>query len=355
MGKTGKSAAGKKGPTSKTSKGAAASQTSGSMTGSIAFNLHEGSRSEYLAQFVFSWFGTAIPVPHQEDSGLDIYCTLLEKDGKRAWPRAYYSVQVKSTMSPWVFPSAASVRWIVEHPLPIFLCVVQKSQARILVYQTSPRFAAWILPKQPTYLKLIPGDDSKAETVSWGIGDTFQMRAPILSFTIDQMLDPAFRKRAAAVLKLWIDSDVENLFRIRCGIHQFRVPHEYETNSTKTSGLSLHGGKFRNDSLKIAEKRLKELLAELARHHFKNGNKVDAAIYATVLRRLSPQVYVPGEFDPHDVFLHMWLNDQFTKGKPASSPSYLYEAADSLLKSIQTTLAEHGVTEAAVANVPRND
>jgi hypothetical protein len=39
--------------------------------------LHEGSRSEYLAQFVFSSFGTAIPVPHQEDSGLDIYCTLL--------------------------------------------------------------------------------------------------------------------------------------------------------------------------------------------------------------------------------------------------------------------------------------
>jgi hypothetical protein len=37
------------------------------MTGSIAANLHEGSRSEYLAQFVFSSFGTAIPVPHQED------------------------------------------------------------------------------------------------------------------------------------------------------------------------------------------------------------------------------------------------------------------------------------------------
>ena len=72
----------------------------GSMVGSIPANLHEGSRSEYLAQFVFSSFGTAIPVPHQEDSGLDIYCTLLERDGQRAWPRAYYSVQVKSTMEP---------------------------------------------------------------------------------------------------------------------------------------------------------------------------------------------------------------------------------------------------------------
>jgi hypothetical protein len=33
-----------------------------SQAGSIAANLHEGSRSEYLAQFVFSSFGTAIPV-----------------------------------------------------------------------------------------------------------------------------------------------------------------------------------------------------------------------------------------------------------------------------------------------------
>jgi hypothetical protein len=82
-----------------------------SMVGSIAANLPERSRSEYLAQFVFSSFGTAIPVPHQEDSGLDIYCTLLERDGLRAWPRAYYSVQVKSTMAPWVFGGSESVRW----------------------------------------------------------------------------------------------------------------------------------------------------------------------------------------------------------------------------------------------------
>jgi len=54
------------------------------MVGSLAYNLHEGSRSEYLAQYVFSSFGTAIPVPHQEDSGIDIYCTILEREGQRA-------------------------------------------------------------------------------------------------------------------------------------------------------------------------------------------------------------------------------------------------------------------------------
>jgi hypothetical protein len=100
--------------------------------GSIATNLHEGSRSEYFAQYVFSSFGTAVPVPHQEDTGLDIYCTLLERDGQRAWPRAYYSVQVKSTMDPWIFDGSQSVRWIIEHPLPIFFVLCAKRKREFL-------------------------------------------------------------------------------------------------------------------------------------------------------------------------------------------------------------------------------
>jgi hypothetical protein len=134
--------------------------------GSLATNPHEGSRSEYLAQYVFSTFGTAIPVPHQEDTGLDMYCTLLERIGRRSWPFAYYSVQVKSTMEPWVSGSPESVRWIIEHPLPIFLCIVIKAEARILVYHTAPRFAAWILPLHKERLELIPRLETRAQDIA---------------------------------------------------------------------------------------------------------------------------------------------------------------------------------------------
>ena len=174
-----------------------------SMTGSIAANLHEGSRSEYLAQFVFSSFGTAIPVPHQEDSAIDIYCTLLERIGRRSWPRSYYSVQVKSTMRPWVFSGAQSVRWLIEHPLPIFLCIVKKAEARILVYNTTPRLALWALPHE-NRLELIPGAETKAITFEWAQGSTFELKAPILNFTIEQLLDKRFHARVADVLNFWI-------------------------------------------------------------------------------------------------------------------------------------------------------
>jgi len=110
--------------------------------GSLAANPHEGVRSEYLAQYVFSSFGTAVPVPHQEDTGVDLYCTLLERVGRRAWPRAYFSVQVKSSMEPWISASPDSIRWIIEHPLPIFLCVVQKAEARLRIYQTTPKICS---------------------------------------------------------------------------------------------------------------------------------------------------------------------------------------------------------------------
>ncbi len=311
--------------------------------GSIATNLHEGSRSEYLAQYVFSSFGTAVPVPHQEDTGLDIYCTLLERDGPRAWPRAYYSVQVKSTMEPWTFASRESVRWIVEHPLPIFLCIVLKAEARILIYPTTPRFAAWILPLHKNLLELIPGTETRARPIetTWEVGSSFELKAPILNFTIQEALKDTFRARIAAVLKLWIDYDMENIVRIKCGIHHFQVPYEYETNSADVMrGRSEFGGPFSEQSLQKAKAVLKELLGHITKHHYDKNELVDAAIYATALRRLSPD-YQPGEFISHDTFLHTKLNELFGM----NPPTHTYQAVDALLQMLIEKLAQHGISD----------
>jgi hypothetical protein len=325
-----------------TEKTAPVKKRRGTSVGSIATNLHEGSRSEYLAQYVFSSFGTAVPVPHQEDTGLDIYCTLLERDGPRAWPRAYYSVQVKSTMEPWTFASPESVRWIIEHPLPIFLCIVLKAEARILIYPTTPRFAAWILPLHKHHLELIPGTETRAQPIetSWEEGSSFELKAPILNFTIQEALDNDFRARLAAVLKLWIDNDMENIFRIKCGNHHFRTPYEYETNCADVKGASEFGGPFSEQSVQRAKAVLKELLSHITTHHYNNDELVSAAIYATALRRLSP-VYKEGEFDPHNSFLHTELNTRFGM----SPPTYAYQAVDTLRQTLIEKLAQHGISD----------
>lgn len=321
------------------------------MTGSIAPNFHEGSRSEYLAQFVFSSFGTAIPVPHQEDSGIDIYCSILERIGMRAWPRAHYSVQVKSTNDPWVFDGPDSVRWMVEHPLPIFLCVVHKADARIMVYHTTPRFAVWALPAIPDRLELIPGVETKAHTVGWVTGDTFTLDAPILNFTIQRFLDPDFRAQAEKVLRFWIAYDVENLVRIKSGIQYVWVPADYETNAIPPLGGGMRqGGRFREETLQVAQGRLKELLGLIATHCYRQKDMVNAAIYAMALRQLEPRGHSdpkgprdPG--NPHDVHLHLALN----KLLGMDPPSYLFQACDSLLKVVKDELARHGVADLPTA------
>jgi hypothetical protein len=63
----------------------------------------------------------------------------------------------------------------------------------------------------------------------------FQLKAQILDFTIQDVLNPDFRTQVGEVLKFWIDHDDENLFRIKSGIRHFRVPADYETNTKKFS------------------------------------------------------------------------------------------------------------------------
>src|SRR6266542_765144 len=137
------------------------------MTGAIAANFHEGSRSEILADYLFSEWGTVTPVRRQSDYGVDLYCTLTDRIGQRARVRDYFVVQVKSTEDAWKFNDVESVRWLVEHPIPLFLCTVNKKQGRIRVYHVMPRFYVWSMGALPTSLELTPSDESKGEFVQW--------------------------------------------------------------------------------------------------------------------------------------------------------------------------------------------
>ncbi len=210
-------------------------------TGSTSANFHEASRSEYLAHYVFSSLGTSVPVPRPEDTGLDLYCTLTKRIGQRIWPQAYYSVQVKSNMDSWTFEGHNSVRWLIEHPLPLFLCVVLKKEALLRVYQTTPRFFAWSLPPLPKRLELIPGLGTEGRPVEWIDGTRFSLSAPIIEASILETLDDDFVKRAKAVLQFWIDIDLENLDRLRSGVLNFKVPHSYSTGECKVRGWAIQG------------------------------------------------------------------------------------------------------------------
>jgi hypothetical protein len=255
------------------------------MVGAIASNLHEGSRSEYLAQFIFASFGTVIPVPHQEDTGIDLYCTLTERIGLRSWPRAYFSVQVKSTMEPWVLDGAESVRWLIEYPLPLFLCIVDKRLARIRVYHTSPRFYVWSMPPLPNHLELVPTTDTRGQCTQWMGSNTFSLSAPVLEASLEDLLRDDFYENARNVLRVWIDIDMANLDRLKAGIHSFQLPYEYNTNGEVHGGWVTQGI-TKAKSLDSALSHTKELADYLASQLHQRGDLAGAARFALLLRHL---------------------------------------------------------------------
>ena len=182
------------------------------MAGAIAAGLHEGSRSEYLAQYVFSMFGTSVPVLHQEDHGIDLFCSLTERKGRRAWPVAYYSVQVKSTGEPWLFDGADSVQWLLRYPAPLLLCIVDKSAARLRVYQLTARFQATVLTDLPARLALAPGQPGDGRVrIGWDADGKLALGAPVLEFTISELLDDERFSLIGGILRFWILNDMDNI------------------------------------------------------------------------------------------------------------------------------------------------
>src|SRR5262249_24621473 len=152
------------------------------------------------------------------------------------------------------------------------------SEAGLLIYHTTPRFEAWVRPELPKRLELHLGRETKARTVGWDAGDTFKLNAPILSSTIEEVLNKNRCAQVESALKAWIGYDLENLFRIRSGLPHFRVPMEYETNKTEITGWSGRTGPFSEELLRLAHGRLNELLNHLTTHYQRHNDLVSAAL-----------------------------------------------------------------------------
>jgi hypothetical protein len=299
------------------------------MVGSIAPNLHEGSRSEYLAQYFFASFGTAVSVPHQEDSGIDLYCTLMERVGSRAWPRFYFSVQVKSTMDSWQLKDKESVQWLVKHPLPLFLCIVDKKAARIRLYHTSPRFYVWSIPPLPDLLELIPSTDKKGKCTQWEGSTKFSLSAPILDVSVQDLLENESHQQALETLSSWIGFDLENLARIKAGIHSFTMPGEYKTNSTEFPS-SITQGVINAPDLTSALEHVRESVSYLSSQLFHKGDLASAVRCAILLRHFFKNDKWRGT---HDAQLHRAVN-QIIKG----DRDYLFRGVDTLNDMIDQRL-----------------
>jgi hypothetical protein len=314
-----------------------------SQTGAIVHGFHEGTRSEYFSQCVFSAFGTSVPVPHPEDHGIDFYCTLTERIGQRSWAKASYTVQVKSEQT-WVLESRESVDWLIKHPLPLFLGVMDKKTLKLRIYHTAPRVYVWALGDLPDRLELTMTDETVGQSTEW-VGDYKFRLAPILCIEMAQLAsDDDYRQNARDVLEYWIEMENRNLTRVRAGLYGWEMPHSYEINVLPgASGRSAQWlARPSKELLNNGLRHLSECLEVLGRQLDDTGNSM-AAVEAALLYRYLHQHFAlfPDERISGGRLSHVFiaLNESLAK------KNYLFAGVDELQRILESALSKKNAGE----------
>lgn len=207
------------------------------MHGTVAANPHEGSRSEYIAQYIFSSVGTSTLVPHQEDSGIDLHCTLGNRIGKRFHVDNYFIAQIKSTSEPLLYETL-SIKWLLSHKYPIIFVIINKKKNMIAIYQTME------------LLRLFYHDGLERIELRFSANNTpfnfakennrnkvlLNLGKPIIKTSFSAIAHSRILAQIKSVLEYWVTLHQGNLDLKNMGLTLFKVPNQvYKTNQLPDS------------------------------------------------------------------------------------------------------------------------
>ena len=253
------------------------------MSGALADNLHTGSRSEILSDYLFSAWGAVTPVRRQDDYGVDLYCTLTARQGQRALVHEYFVVQVKRGVDPWSFSDRAAIDRLIKHPAPLFLACVDKKRGLLSVYHVMPRFMIWAIDHNVERITLTPGDGDDGAFVEWRDNDSFSLSAPILRVGLADLIDEEKLNALRAVFEYWVRLDRENCVLVSSGLFRFRMPPMYRTNKLPSSGIGEIGCSLPDPTSLSRGVVVTAEAAECIGGQLRRLGDREAALYATLL------------------------------------------------------------------------
>jgi hypothetical protein len=218
------------------------------------WSFRQGDRSEYLALYMLSALGLAVPVPRQEDVGIDFHCNLARHQGNIITFFAPYNVQVKSQSDDMISYGGSNdkgiwkghqIEWILTQEVPFFIAVVDKSQGRMELFTTATRWFAvhhWQRPYELAFRPYYPegeghlGDGEKiplevkppdrVEAIRW----VLPLGQPVISMNMDEAENSDHMHKARAHLANFIYLDQCNAVASRNGLQQVNWPVIIKTN-----------------------------------------------------------------------------------------------------------------------------
>lgn len=200
------------------------------MTGILASNFHEGTRSEYLGVYLLSSFASVVPVPRQEDYGADLYCALTEKRNGNLHAQETFAVQLKSRSQDNEIVYGGSkdgkwkdyeVDWLFSQQLPFFIGLVTKETATLDLYAVSNAWYTKWMSGTSFILALQPDEPSTVAeklphpTEASGNGRRYwkvPLGPPLVSIKIGDLSNDTLLRETRQILRRAIGLEKVNIF-----------------------------------------------------------------------------------------------------------------------------------------------
>ncbi len=206
------------------------------MSGLRPRGFHEGDRAEYLAKYVLSTFAQVVPVPRQEDYGVDLLCALTRRDSKSLFVEDTFGVQIKTRAKDGIDITYGGhnkkgewkdyeIRWLLFGPShPLLIGLVDMRQCRVDLYSTSNMWHVRWMAGCPFKVNLLPdvqlvdpkptldpstksAQGNRGDCKSWDV----PLGPPIISLSAAEYLDDTTINRIYSTFKTWLSLDRRNV------------------------------------------------------------------------------------------------------------------------------------------------
>lgn len=284
------------------------------MSGTRYFNFRQGDRSEYLATYFLSAIGLVTPVPHQEDIGFDLVCSIADQETGRLTFNYQYLVSVKSLSDPNIDLQPAKsedgnlphITWLFRQELPLLLAVVDKKAQEVRIFSTLPIWFVYFENPDCGSLSLVPrvADNDTSDVGRPKKGDevqalpgryhyTVDLGHPILRASVGNLSNPKELQRIKKHLRYAVDYGRQTALQVQLG-----VPYFYWFAKTHPDGSLPTVGFFANQVPDVKEAQdftwahVTPTLISLALL-FKSKDEKENLIAVVRLLRLVPQRHIP--------------------------------------------------------------
>src|SRR5271157_3416337 len=216
------------------------------MAGLRPKNFRPGDRAEYFAYYMLSSLAQVIPVPRQEDYGIDAICALTKTDGKALFVEDVFELQVKKKSDSVALCYGGNdkksgkwkkheIFWLVRRPVnPLIIALADVDLHIVDFYSTSNIWYARWMGGTPYEIRLLP-DAEISELKLWlseselkieqkecdghdGKVWSVPLGKPIARISMEDLDNEQSLLEIYKTLQAWLMLDLRNVTHQRLGI-----------------------------------------------------------------------------------------------------------------------------------------